>query len=67
VVIFIAIHPVELQRLRDFGSEADFFQPQRAELQLYLKKNRIKIPLHTPALPPRLGGLLAPARSFERF
>jgi hypothetical protein len=26
-----------------------------------------KIPLHTPALPPRLGGLLAPARSFERF
>jgi hypothetical protein len=26
-----------------------------------------KIPLHTSTLPPRLGGLLAPARSFERF
>jgi hypothetical protein len=26
-----------------------------------------KIPLYIPALPPRLGGLLAPARSFERF
>jgi hypothetical protein len=31
------------------------------------KRKKGKIPLHTPALPPRLGGLLAPARSFERF
>jgi hypothetical protein len=29
VVIFIAIHPVELQPLRDFGSEADFAPPQK--------------------------------------
>jgi hypothetical protein len=26
--IFIAIHPAELQPLRDFGSEADFAPPK---------------------------------------
>jgi len=29
VVIFIAIHPVDLQPLRGFGSEADFVPLQR--------------------------------------
>jgi len=28
VAISIAIHPVELQPLRDFGSEADFYLPK---------------------------------------
>jgi hypothetical protein len=32
VFFFIAIDPVELKRLRDFGSEADFFQLKKGEL-----------------------------------
>jgi hypothetical protein len=32
VVILIAIDPIELQQLRDFGSEADFVPHQRGEL-----------------------------------
>jgi hypothetical protein len=32
VIILIAIHPVELQLLRDFGSEEDFVPHQRGEL-----------------------------------
>jgi hypothetical protein len=32
VVIFISIYPVELEPVRDFGSEADFAPPQRGEL-----------------------------------
>jgi len=34
LVIFIAIDPVELQALREFGSEADFVSSQRGN---YLK------------------------------
>jgi hypothetical protein len=31
-VIYISIDPVELQQLREFGSEADFVPPKRGEL-----------------------------------
>jgi hypothetical protein len=56
LVIFIAIDPVELQTLREFGSEADFVPPQREEL------HQLKVPSspcrHAEPFPTALAGWL---------
>jgi hypothetical protein len=39
LVIFIAIDPVELQALREFGSEADFAPPQRGSYLNFLVRD----------------------------